>query len=63
MRKIPTTTSELTDEQLTTELIELTCEDMESLTRAFEMISDLCRTLEHEVAEGLPDDIPENLIN
>ena len=63
MRKTSPEIPELTDEQLATEMIELTCDDMESLTRAFEMISDLCKTLEREVKEGLPDDIPENLIN
>jgi hypothetical protein len=63
MRKTPPATPELTEEQLTTEMIELTCDDLDSLTRAFEMISDLCKTLEREVAQGLPDNIPENLIN
>jgi hypothetical protein len=63
MRKPSTEMPDLTDEQLATEMIELTCDDMESLTRAFEMISDLCKTLEREVAESLPQDIPENLIN
>ncbi len=63
MRKPSPEIPELTDEQLATEMIELTCDDMESLTRAFEMISDLCKTLEREVAESLPEDIPENLIN
>lgn len=63
MRKPPSDTTELTEEQLATEMIELTCEDMESLSRAFEMISDLCKTLEREVRESPPEDVPENLIN
>lgn len=51
------------EEQLSTELIELTCDDLNSLTRAFEMISDLCQSLEVDVADGLDEPIPPRMIN
>ena len=39
---------ELTDEELAFELLEVTCEEINSLAKAFEMISDLCRELNGE---------------
>ncbi|MFO0416441.1 MAG: hypothetical protein ACK5Y6_04060 [Pseudomonadota bacterium] len=55
-------TPELTDEQLATEMIELTSDEVDALSRAFKMISNLCEQLHEEIAEeGL--DIPEHLIH
>jgi hypothetical protein len=54
---------DLNEDQMTTELIELTCDDLDSLTRAFEMISDLCNSLQCEVAEDIDEPIPPRLIN
>ena len=54
MKKIPSRDiPELTDEELAFEMIEITCDEMESLTRAFEMISDLCADLTEEVKHEL----------
>lgn len=41
---------ELTDEELAFEMIEITCEEMDSLTRAFTMMTEMCRELKAEVA-------------
>jgi hypothetical protein len=63
MSKPLTKTPDLTQEEIVTEMIELTCEEMDTLSRAFEMISRLCHELQHEVlAESLAD-IPEQQIN
>jgi hypothetical protein len=43
------TLPELTDEEIAFEMIELTCDEMDSLSRAFNMISDLCAELSEEV--------------
>lgn len=51
------------EEQLSTEMIELTCDDLDSLSRAFEMISDLCKSLEVDLTDGLDEPIPPRLIN
>jgi len=54
MKKIPSSDlPELTDQELAFEMIEITCDEMESLTRAFEMISDLCADLSEEVQREL----------
>ena len=42
---------ELTDEELAFEMIEITCDEMDSLAKAFDMLSDLCRELNGEEAE------------
>lgn len=39
---------ELTDEELAFEMIEITCDEMDSLAKAFDMLSDLCRELNGE---------------
>ncbi len=52
---------ELTDEELAFEMIEITCDEMDSLARAFDMLSDLCRALngeEPEAAVEENEDIP-----
>ncbi len=51
------------EELLSTEMIELTCDDLNSLTRAFEMISDLCKSLEVDLTDGLDEPIPPRMIN
>ncbi len=54
MAKVDDELLDLTEEQLAFEMIELTCEEMDSLTRALHMISDLCQELTEEiVAEGV----------
>ncbi|MEY4669021.1 MAG: hypothetical protein RL518_1720 [Pseudomonadota bacterium] len=39
---------ELTDEELAFEMLEITCDEMNSLAKAFDMISDLCKELNGE---------------
>ena len=41
---------ELVEESLAFEMIELACNEVDSLTRAFNMINDLCQELQSEVA-------------
>ena len=53
---------ELTDQELAFEMIEITCDEMDSLSRAFEMINDLCIELAGEIAEN-PEIPAENEIN
>ena len=54
---------ELTEEELATEMIELTCEEMDSLSRAFGMISKLCAELQGQVMSESAEKIPENQVN
>jgi len=54
---------ELTEEELATEMIELTCEEMDSLSRAFDMISRLCAELQGQVTSESAEKIPENQVN
>jgi hypothetical protein len=54
---------ELTEEELATEMIELTCEEMDSLSRAFNMISKLCAELQGQVSSERAEEIPEKQIN
>lgn len=49
---------ELTDEELAFEMIEITCEEMDSLTKAFEMISNVCKELNGETVEEVEEKIP-----
>ncbi len=51
MRKANTEVPELTEEELAFEMVEITCEEMDSLAKAFEMISDLCKELNGEDVE------------
>ena len=51
MRKANTEVPELTEEELALEMVEITCEEMDSLAKAFEMISDLCKELNGEAVE------------
>ncbi len=54
MAKVDDELLDLTEEQLAFEMIELTCEEMNSLSRALHMISDMCQELTEEiVAEGV----------
>jgi hypothetical protein len=47
---------ELTDEELAFEMLEITCDEMNSLAKAFEMISDLCKELNGEEGECADED-------
>jgi hypothetical protein len=47
---------ELTDQELAFEMIEITCEEMNSLAKAFEMISALCDELNGEDSQELEAD-------
>ncbi len=42
---------ELTDQEVAFEMIEITCDEMNSLARAFEMIANVCRELNGESPE------------
>lgn len=53
---------ELTDEELAFEMLEITCDEMNSLAKAFEMISDLCKEINGEEIEGeeeFEEELPE----
>lgn len=47
---------ELAEEALAFEMIELACGEVDSLTRAFDMINDLCQELTHELSSELADE-------
>ena len=51
MRKQSPSIPELTDEELAFEMIEVTSDELESLTRVFDMITNLCEDLTQEVTE------------
>jgi hypothetical protein len=51
------------NEDLATEIIELTCQEVNSLTRAFEVISELCNQLQHDVLTESLADVAEHEIN
>jgi hypothetical protein len=62
MAKVDDELIDLTEEQLAFEMIELTCDEMDSLSRALNMISDLCQELTEElVAEGV--DISDSTVH
>jgi hypothetical protein len=42
------------------EMVELTCDELDSLSRAFTMISELCAELSQEVEQEIAEDL-ENL--
>ena len=52
MSKAKKEVPELTDEELAFEMLEITCDEMNSLAKAFEMISDLCKEINGEEIEG-----------
>jgi len=54
---------DLSEEQIATEMVELTCDEVDALTRAFNMIATLCEDLQREVSEDTNLNVPENLIN
>jgi hypothetical protein len=62
MRKTTPDQIELTEEELSFELIELASDGVDSLARAFNMISDLCSDLQREI-QATPLEVPENQIN
>jgi hypothetical protein len=50
---------DLTDEELAFEMLEITCDEMNSLAKAFDMISNLCKELNgEEVAAEEDKEIP-----
>jgi hypothetical protein len=63
MRKPNQEAAQPNNEDLTTEIIELTCQEVDSLTRAFDMISELCDQLQHDVLTECMADVPEREIN
>lgn len=55
---------ELSDEELAFEMLEITCDEMDSLARAFDMISDLCNELNgEELATTEAEEAQEELPN
>lgn len=48
MSKAKKEVPELTDEELAFEMLEITCDEMNSLAKAFDMISNLCKELNGE---------------
>lgn len=62
MSKFDKELPELSDEELAFEMIEITCEDMDSLSRAFNMINDLCKELSEEIARK-PFTPPDHELN
>lgn len=63
MRKRPSNIDDLSDEQMCTEIIEITCDEMDSLARAFQMLTRLCSDLEAEVGGQDMAKIPEHTIH
>lgn len=63
MRKQLPELPELTEEELATEIIELTCDEVDSLSRAFQMISELCEQLQCDVLAERLDQVPKNRVN
>jgi hypothetical protein len=62
MAKVDDELLDMSEEQLAFEMIELTCDEMDSLTRALHMITDLCQELTEEiVSEGI--DISDSTIH
>jgi hypothetical protein len=56
MSKVNKEVPELTDEELAFEMIEITCDEMNSLAKAFEMISALCNELNGGESQELDAD-------
>jgi hypothetical protein len=57
---LDSTNPELTEEEMAFEMVELTCDELDSLSRAFTMISELCAELSQEVEQEIAEDL-ENL--
>jgi hypothetical protein len=57
MSKAKNDVPELTDQELAFEMIEITCDEMNSLARAFEMIANVCRELNGETV-GEDEELP-----
>ena len=41
---------ELTDEELAFEMIDITCDEMNSLAKAFDMIADICKEINEDIS-------------
>lgn len=52
---------ELTDEELAFEMLEITCDEMNSLAKAFEKIALVCKELNGESVEDGADEEDETL--
>jgi hypothetical protein len=63
MRKYPTDSDNLSEEEMATEMIELTCDEMGSLAKAFTMLSRLCAELQADIDSEAPLSIPEHEIH
>lgn len=46
---------ELTDEELAFEMIDITCDEMNSLAKAFDMIADLCKEMNEEISSPVEE--------
>lgn len=63
MKKQLPEVSELIEEQVVKEMLELTCDDVDALTRAFDMLSTLCENLQKQVDQEGQVKTPEDLVN
>ncbi len=63
MRKPAPEAGQMSNADLTTEIIELSCQEVDSLTRAFEMISNLCDRLQYDLISESLADVPECEVN
>lgn len=63
MKKPAYEAEKISNADLTTEIIELTCQEVDSLTRAFEMISELCDRLQYDLITESLANIPEREVN
>jgi len=59
MRKAIKDAPELTDEEMAFEMIELTCDEMDSLARAFDRIAAVCKQLSGEEVEEEEETVPK----
>ncbi len=57
MSKAKKEVPELTDQELAFEMIEITCEEMDSLTRAFEMLTNVCKELNDDQAGIIEEEL------
>ena len=63
MRKQSPNIPELTDEDLAFEMIEVTSDEIQSLARVFDMITNLCEALTQEVAEESRQGLPKRQLH
>lgn len=63
MRKSNREITELNDEELAFEMLEVTCDEMDSLTKVFHMLNDLCSTLAAEIIEESKNEAAQTQIH